>query len=390
MPPASAAIVVVGDSPFGPSGLGRICRDLVTRLRADESLGVTVGCVGWEADGPWVGRPDWYVAHQDTEGWGRTALERYATTIDRRVPLIVFSIWDPARVYGLRQADISASWWGYFPIDGHNVQGAIGGPAAQAVQGYDRILAYTRFGARVLNRTTGRVIPDLPHGIDLDTFRPRIDDAAWATLGEILAPTVRPDSILIGCVATNQPRKDLGLLFSTVARMHDRDPRVRLWLHVDRPIGRAWAVPQLAADFGLSRALVVTTELDDADLASLYSWCAVTIAPGLGEGFGYPIVESLACGTPVVHGTYGGGSELVPSPAWTFPERLSRLESPYAIQRPVYDPTDVANAAWRAIGWRRAEPAVVRAWCRASVEHLSWERLWPVWRRWVRAGLAEA
>ncbi len=39
---------------------------------------------------------------------------------------------------------------------------------------------------------------------------------------------------------------------------------------------------------------------DDADLPTLYSAAQVTAFPSLYEGFGLPIIESMACGTPVV------------------------------------------------------------------------------------------
>jgi glycosyltransferase involved in cell wall biosynthesis len=46
--------------------------------------------------------------------------------------------------------------------------------------------------------------------------------------------------------------------------------------------------------------------LDDEQLAALYRGARCLVFPSLYEGFGLPILEAMACGTPVV--TNGGGA----------------------------------------------------------------------------------
>src|SRR4029077_11733014 len=133
----------------------------------------------------------------------------------------------------------------------------------------------------------------------------------------------------------------LGLLFASVAELKRRGHSVGLWLHTD-VLSKAWDVGQLAEDFCFRRGeIFVSATADhgvvaDAHLAARYAASTVTLAPGLGEGFGYPIVESLACGTPVVHGNYGGGVDLMPCEAWLVEPAAWRLESCYALMRPVF------------------------------------------------------
>lgn len=61
--------------------------------------------------------------------------------------------------------------------------------------------------------------------------------------------------------------------------------------------------PQLLAlrnDLGLERNVRFLGEVSDVELASLYRGACALVFISLYEGFGLPIVESMACGTPVL------------------------------------------------------------------------------------------
>ena len=51
---------------------------------------------------------------------------------------------------------------------------------------------------------------------------------------------------------------------------------------------------------GLENRVKFTGHVSDCDLPALYSGASLTVFPSLYEGFGLPVLESLACGTPVV------------------------------------------------------------------------------------------
>lgn len=414
MPPTP--LILFGDGPRLTSGLARIARDLAMRIVTEqEDLGVRLLQVGVDFPSGWHWQPwDFYGFQPTEQDQGREAVATVVMELRQQGPDVAPVVWgltDPSRFYDITRLALDTEdtevdterLWLYAAIDAWNPQQAIGGPAADAVCTCERLLGYGQWGAGVLRKTLeqdadrtalehnagrDRKVPPvayLPHGIDTRTFQPagsldRADETfrTWYPGG---------DRLIIGCVATNQPRKDLGTLFAAAAEIQQQGRAVAVWLHTDK-LTHAWDVGELVQQFCLRKdqILVSTGELTDLQLAARYAWSDVTYAPGLGEGFGYPIVESLACGTPVVHGDYAGGVELIPDRSWLVPPVAWRLESIYALQRPVYHPKAVAEALLKATS-ANEDQATTMAYCSGSVAHLDWQHLWPRWRAWIKKGL---
>lgn len=64
--------------------------------------------------------------------------------------------------------------------------------------------------------------------------------------------------------------------------------------------GSALRIEREAAGLGVADKVKVIGNVDDDDLARLYTNAAALVFPSLYEGFGYPALESLACGTPAI------------------------------------------------------------------------------------------
>ena len=395
-------ILLISDAIDQPTGLARISRDLLGLLHANRQvLDIEVAQLGWgyreEQSFPWPVR-----AMRDRDEWGAADLPKCWWSLYGNRRGVVLTVWDPGRCFSLSAtaADSPVQLWGYFPVDSTGINGALSGPPLVALQRYRRVLAYGPWGSSVLRKTLDKPVAWLPHGIDLEVFKPITPDLREVPAGSCKVEDESQYSTqlvawytghLVGCVAANQPRKDYGLLFHAWKIMGERDPALRFWLHTDDPV-RHWSVPQLVEDFGLQDRIVVTTPESvrrDGDLAALYAQCIVTIGCGLGEGFGYSAVESLACGAPQILIDYAGGAGLVPVQAWRVEPRSWRIEGAFAQLRPVCEPYEVATAALQAIAWRRKEPEVVSAWCRGAVEAFSWKHLGGYWLSWVARGLQE-
>ncbi|MBN1890973.1 MAG: glycosyltransferase family 4 protein [Thermoflexales bacterium] len=67
--------------------------------------------------------------------------------------------------------------------------------------------------------------------------------------------------------------------------------------------GKGWLYEDIFAEvkrLGLEGSVVFPGFVDDDDLPALYSAASVLAYPSLYEGFGLPVLEAMACGTPVV------------------------------------------------------------------------------------------
>jgi glycosyltransferase involved in cell wall biosynthesis len=99
-----------------------------------------------------------------------------------------------------------------------------------------------------------------------------------------------------GCDANkNQPR-----LVEAFARIATRHPRVHLlfagpWSEQDR----GW-LAETARRHGLEERIRHVGYVPGGDVASLYADALAFVFPSLEEGFGLPVLEAMACGTPVL------------------------------------------------------------------------------------------
>jgi glycosyltransferase involved in cell wall biosynthesis len=122
-------------------------------------------------------------------------------------------------------------------------------------------------------------------------------DPEWdAAVERRLGPT-RPAEIDLLHVGSTIPRKRIEVLLQIFRGVLDRRPEVRL-LRVGDPFTAEQDA--LAKQLGVADAIVHMPFLERPELAAVYRRAALVLMPSDREGFGLPVVEALACGTPVV------------------------------------------------------------------------------------------
>lgn len=97
-----------------------------------------------------------------------------------------------------------------------------------------------------------------------------------------------------------EPRKNVVRLleaFDMIRR--EVNPDLRLVLAGNKTWARR-AVDQTIERLGLHTHVIETGYVADADLPALFGGAQAFVFPSLWEGFGIPVVEAMACGTPVL------------------------------------------------------------------------------------------
>lgn len=234
---------------------------------------------------------------------------------------------------------------------------AISEAAAQEWRGWRRMLS-----------GTGLTGPEVT-AVSLPTEPVAADDA---TTGQAHRQLLRADEQgtlpLVLCVGSHEPRKNHGAVLAAAETLWSEGQRFSLVMVG----GNAWHSERFVAEATslqtAGRPLTLVSALSDPLLWAAYRLARCTVFPSYAEGFGLPVAESLAVGTPALTSGYGsmreiaedgGGALLVdPRDDASVTDGLRRLLtddalhaelSAQAATRPVRTWGDYAEQVWRVL-----------------------------------------
>ena len=165
---------------------------------------------------------------------------------------------------------------------------------ARRAQAIVAVSEYTRREVVSLLRADPARVHVIYEGVD-DRFQPVRDPQALAQVRARYG--LRPPFILY--VGAIEPRKNLPTLLRAFAALC-REPGFEHQLVVAG--GKGWLYDEVyatAAGLDLGERCVFTGRVPDEDLPALYSAADIFAWPTFFEGFGFPPLEAMACGTPV-------------------------------------------------------------------------------------------
>lgn len=315
-------------APWIPSGYGQQTALTTVRLRnAGHNVAISA-FAGFEGTiGEWQGMT---VYPCDTTRFNKYALRKYVErhsadgTGDDVLVITLQDVWTwldnsprtgglPADYRGLR----IAAWC---PVE-HD---PIPANTVQALEAFGaRPIAMSKYGRERMQQA-GLDPLYVPHGIDTTALQP--NTSAAEQVREALG--VSRDAFIVGMVAHNQGmspcRKSFPEVFQAFSMFLEDHPESILYLHTDvlglneginlTALWRRFAIPDENVRF-VNQDKYWLGEITQEQMGYMYSALDVLACPSYGEGFGIPLIEAQACGTPVITTDWTSMTELV-GPGW--------------------------------------------------------------------------
>lgn len=171
-------------------------------------------------------------------------------------------------------------------------------------------------------------------------------------------------------VGTLQPRKNYVRLIQAFAQLISNLDSLIPHLQLVIAGGRGWMYDEIfetVSRLNLQDRVLFPEFVADEDLPALYAEASLFVYPSLYEGFGLPVAEAMACGTPVVCSNTSSLPEVAGDAALYFDPR--NVEDIVGALRCVL--TDPAlGATLRARGFAQVQPFTWEKAARALLEYL--------------------
>jgi len=163
------------------------------------------------------------------------------------------------------------------------------------------VITNSHYTAREIQRCTG--LPDsrisvIPLGYDDQVFKPALMSPA---------PHGQPYLLHVGQA---YPHKNVRRLIQAFAHVAQDYSALRLVLAGKPHAKESRQLQLLVAELGLQQRVEFRSYVPYAELPDLYRGALALVYPSLWEGFGLPVLEAMACGTPVISSVGSGIQEV--------------------------------------------------------------------------------
>lgn len=166
-------------------------------------------------------------------------------------------------------------------------------------------------------------------------------------------------------VGSIEPRKNLIRLLEAYAQLRQWSTRWDLVVVGERNLWKSSPVGEITEKLNLKPFVHFTGFIPDTDLPGIYNGADLFVFPSLYEGFGLPVLEAMACGTPVITSNTSSLPEVAGDAALLVDPY--NVEEIAAVMRMVLEDPDLA----RDLGNRGLERAREFTWEKTAQRTIS-------------------
>jgi len=272
----------------------------------------------------------------------------------------------------------------YFPFDSRDVYDK----AKDVIELFDIRVAMSRWGQEVL-RKAGLESHYIPHGADTNIYRPLPQE----TRDALRKQNGFDGKFVIGCVAKNQTRKMLPNLMQAYKNLLDKYDDMILFIHCNPTDPQGWNLVDYAKRIGLENKVMFGLKanqygLHECQVNMVYNTMDIHVLPTTGEGFGLPIIESMAAGIPNIATDYTTSRELLDGHGELI--RLSK-EMPYIIgqlntHRALPSVPDMEKKIEKLYKRPKLREQYSKVGRRFVLDHYNWEKVLRQWTELLEYG----
>lgn len=379
-----------------PTGFGNVAEEILSRLMAKNKYDITVLGINYKGEPYNQPKHPYYQfrdipVHSARAGNDIFGRDKLANLIKSVKPDVLFALQDPFNMVPMRvkllklQKKLNFKYVFYFPVDGDLHKSWVD----DAIGIADCPVTYTNYGASEVHKHSNIELKVIPHGVDTNVFYPVSKEERNEVRKEMF--NLGEDCYLITNVGRNQRRKDLPrtiLVWLELIKRYECLPsKVYLCLHtsVRDPSGHDLRqMVNMYVPENLKRHVMFPAkEISKQGMRYVYNTSDILISTSLGEGWGLPITEAMACKVPVIAPKHTSHIEIIGKKnerGW-----LCRTKDVFVLQndfervRPVTDIIEMAKRIYfSTIFCERTNDRVEAAYSWVKT-HCSWDKIVDEW-----------